>query len=215
MKVSPAVWTSALMVAGNPAVDLVNTLSNAGADATDRLGGAEAFAKWAHVAGLADHAALDGMLDEMRRDPRGAARLYARASALRDALVRGFSRIAKGEPAAEADLAEIAGWVVRGADASVIEAFDGGYRRAFKPETPELEKPIIEIARAAEKLLLEGDLHRLHVCAGHGCGWMFVDSSKNGKRRWCSMATCGTAAKVKKFRQRKKVPAGMRSRRNS
>jgi predicted RNA-binding Zn ribbon-like protein len=52
-----------------------------------------------------------------------------------------------------------------------------------------------------------GPLERLHSCGGERCEWMFLDLSKNGKRRWCSMATCGNDAKVKKFRSRSKSAA--------
>ncbi|WP_189611642.1 CGNR zinc finger domain-containing protein [Saccharospirillum salsuginis] len=33
--------------------------------------------------------------------------------------------------------------------------------------------------------------------------WLFLDLSKNRSRDWCSMANCGNAAKVRRFRQRK------------
>lgn len=35
------------------------------------------------------------------------------------------------------------------------------------------------------------------------CGWLFLDKSKGGRRRWCSMAVCGTAEKVRAYRKRK------------
>lgn len=40
------------------------------------------------------------------------------------------------------------------------------------------------------------------VGACPACGWLFLDTSKAGRRRWCAMATCGTAAKVRAFRAR-------------
>lgn len=35
------------------------------------------------------------------------------------------------------------------------------------------------------------------------CGWLFVDTSKGGRRRWCTMAVCGTSEKVRAHRERK------------
>jgi predicted RNA-binding Zn ribbon-like protein len=38
-------------------------------------------------------------------------------------------------------------------------------------------------------------LERTRICLGAECGWLFIDRSKAGRRRWCDMATCGNAAK--------------------
>jgi len=45
---------------------------------------------------------------------------------------------------------------------------------------------------------------RVRKCAGEGCALLFVDTSRAGDRRWCSMAGCGNKAKVAEFRQRKR-----------
>ncbi|WP_443691321.1 CGNR zinc finger domain-containing protein [Pseudomonas sp.] len=36
-----------------------------------------------------------------------------------------------------------------------------------------------------------------------GCTWLFIDTSKNHRRRWCSMATCGNRAKAQRHYQLK------------
>jgi predicted RNA-binding Zn ribbon-like protein len=56
------------------------------------------------------------------------------------------------------------------------------------------------IAFSASELLLCDDLKRLKQC--RSCGWLFLDKSKGGRRRWCDMKTCGNRAKVTRFRQR-------------
>jgi len=45
---------------------------------------------------------------------------------------------------------------------------------------------------------------RIRKCAGEGCALLFVDTSRSGERRWCSMAGCGNKAKVAEFRQRRR-----------
>ncbi|MGH7701051.1 MAG: CGNR zinc finger domain-containing protein [Gemmatimonadales bacterium] len=37
------------------------------------------------------------------------------------------------------------------------------------------------------------------------CGWFFLDASKNRSRRWCSMATCGSSAKARRYYRRRKA----------
>lgn len=46
------------------------------------------------------------------------------------------------------------------------------------------------------------DLTRLRRCADDGCGWLFLDASRNGSRRWCSSADCGNRARVRRHYRR-------------
>jgi predicted RNA-binding Zn ribbon-like protein len=58
------------------------------------------------------------------------------------------------------------------------------------------------LARAAVRLAAEVDPARLRVCDAPECGRWFVDTSKGGRRRWCSMARCGNRAKAARHRRR-------------
>jgi len=59
------------------------------------------------------------------------------------------------------------------------------------------------VSWACADLLEHGPLDRIKICPADDCGWLFLDVSKNRSRQWCSMTTCGNAAKVRRFRQRK------------
>lgn len=54
----------------------------------------------------------------------------------------------------------------------------------------------------ARRLLLSAALPKVRACPR--CGWLFLDTSKNGKRRWCSMSSCGSADKALNYYRRKK-----------
>jgi predicted RNA-binding Zn ribbon-like protein len=57
---------------------------------------------------------------------------------------------------------------------------------------------------ALDSLDLLGDpsASRLRRCGNTTCcGWLFLDTSKNQRRRWCAMETCGTADKMRRYRQ--------------
>ncbi|HZC21833.1 MAG TPA: ABATE domain-containing protein [Candidatus Binatia bacterium] len=62
------------------------------------------------------------------------------------------------------------------------------------------------IARSAVELLASDQLQFVRACASKTCQWLFLDESKNHRRRWCDMTKCGNRAKVKNFytRQRKR-----------
>lgn len=196
------------MIGGNPALNFINTASAwSSGDPVDRLGGAGGFAEWAEIAGLISENGLARLKAEIARRPAAAAKVYEEAQDLRATLWRIFGAIAAGEAVGDDDLKTLSVWKARAAQSCEIVRVEGGFRRACCNSAPALERPLRLIVEAAEELLLDGPLDRLHMCGGETCEWLFVDLSKNGRRRWCSMATCGNDAKVKKFRQRNKSAA--------
>ncbi len=69
-----------------------------------------------------------------------------------------------------------------------------GLRGAW--ELPEdLGLPLDQLALLAGELLTGAARDHVRLCPGENCGWMFLDP--RGRRRWCSMATCGNRAKVR------------------
>jgi predicted RNA-binding Zn ribbon-like protein len=67
-----------------------------------------------------------------------------------------------------------------------------------------LDRVLWPVVRSAADLVTSTDLERLRICKGAGCGWLFLDTSRNRSRRWCNMAVCGNRAKVKRFYERHK-----------
>ena len=53
------------------------------------------------------------------------------------------------------------------------------------------------VAASAVRLLLDGPLDRIGECAS--CCWLFLDTSRGGRRRWCSMAVCGARVKARRY----------------
>lgn len=70
-----------------------------------------------------------------------------------------------------------------------------------------LESPLWPVVWSAAILLTASEAAQVRVCGGPDCGWLFVDRSRNGLRRWCEMATCGTAAKSRRRAERGRTPA--------
>lgn len=75
--------------------------------------------------------------------------------------------------------------------------------------TPELvvERPttdakglLTRLARDGVELLTGPLRDRIHTCAADDCSLLFVDESRAGRRRWCSMNTCGARAKMSHYR---------------
>jgi predicted RNA-binding Zn ribbon-like protein len=68
---------------------------------------------------------------------------------------------------------------------------------ALEDALERLVDPLVESVAA-------GETGRLRVCANDGCRWVFEDTSPTGRRRWCSMASCGNRAKAARHRARRR-----------
>jgi len=70
------------------------------------------------------------------------------------------------------------------------------------------------LAEAAIDLLRTVDLKHVRICpiTEGGCGWLFLDRSRNSSRRWCAMADCGTQAKARRLTERRRADRATSSR---
>jgi predicted RNA-binding Zn ribbon-like protein len=64
---------------------------------------------------------------------------------------------------------------------------------------------LVTLAREAITLLGGEDAGHIRQCESPTCTLLFIDTSRKGTRRWCSMSACGTRAKVAEFRRRKRT----------
>ena len=76
-----------------------------------------------------------------------------------------------------------------------------GHRHVGDP----LDEALAGVAEPLVSLVAAGETHRLRICANDGCRWVFEDTSRTGRRRWCSMASCGNRAKAARHRARKRA----------
>jgi predicted RNA-binding Zn ribbon-like protein len=118
--------------------------------------------------------------------------------------------------AAAAELREaVRAVVAAGAPGSArLSAAAGAYplRLGDRAGGEDVLEPAGEGARAAVGLVVaaiaqvqvRGEWARLKVCPAPGCGWAFVDRSRNGSRRWCEMSSCGNQHKVRTYRARRR-----------
>ncbi len=70
----------------------------------------------------------------------------------------------------------------------------------------DLETMIWPVVWSAAELMTSHDLHYLRECASQECEWLFLDTSKNHSRRWCSMTSCGNRSKARTHYQRARKP---------
>ncbi|MGA4845027.1 CGNR zinc finger domain-containing protein [Streptomyces sp. G5(2025)] len=123
----------------------------------------------------------------------------AHARRLRDALFRVTTALAEGAGATPADLDTLN---EAAAHPPLVPAVgpDGGRRWARGSHGAGL---LSTVARDAVDLLTGPFAHRVRVCASDNCFLIYVDTSRPGRRRWCSMEHCGNLHKVRTLRARR------------
>lgn len=189
-------------VGGHPALDFVNTVQrwDGGRPAGEYLVDYAALAKWHAVTGLLDARTLRQLETGSQAARRKA---WQRATGLRDALYRLFAALAAGRPAAQKDLDELNRAVARTVSWRRMTAEGRNVVACWNFKGAPPTAILGPVAWSAAGLLERGPLDRIKACPpAHGCGWLFLDLSKNRSRTWCSMKTCGNVAKVRRFRAR-------------
>jgi predicted RNA-binding Zn ribbon-like protein len=142
-------------------------------------------------------------------EPARAADVYERAVALREAIYRIFVAHARGGAADAEDLALLNGELARGLAHARLAPGDAAYTWGWAGEAAHLDAPLWPVVRSAAELLTASRLlERVGQCADdRGCGWLFLDLSKNHSRRWCDINDCGNRAKQRRHYARARSTA--------
>ncbi len=181
----------------HPVLDFTNTVDSRGAEfGPDVLTDFRDLVSWGVRVGLIDTAeAAD--LQTVNKE-RGETAL-TRAKELREALYRIFAAPASAA-APDLDLLQQETGAAQTMRTLVPQA--GGFAWRWRADDPDTMTH--RIAFAAAYLLTSPGLARVHVCQGENCAWLFLDTSRSGRRLWCSEATCGTRNRVRRWRNRQR-----------
>jgi predicted RNA-binding Zn ribbon-like protein len=80
-----------------------------------------------------------------------------------------------------------------------------GHRHSVDDPTGEA---LARVTQPLVEAIASHSTDRFRICANDGCRWVFEDTSRGGRRRWCDMNTCGNRAKVRRFRSRHRSDDG-------
>jgi predicted RNA-binding Zn ribbon-like protein len=194
---------------GRLCLDFVNTLGDRPEDEPkeENLRRYDDLVAWGEAAGLVSEDEVAELLREAARHPGDAHAAFAGAIAFREAMYRLFSAIAaRAEPPAD-DLAAVNRAIAEAMAHGGLVPAHGHFHWQWQSAASAPDGMLWPVAWSAAELLTSEELHRVHECAGLDCSWLFMDMSKNGSRRWCSMETCGNRAKARRHRARQQVTA--------
>jgi predicted RNA-binding Zn ribbon-like protein len=182
-------------------LDFINTLELDGTDGVpdDHIPTVETAIGWFGVRSVAHEAALRLQADS---DPDA---WLDRVGAVRGALREIWDATVEG----------------RSSDTAAVELVNDTLRHLAPPElrptvagiavghrhddADPLGDALARLADALAEALADGDTSRFRICANDACRWVFEDTSRGGRRRWCDMQSCGNRAKVRRFRSRQRA----------
>lgn len=185
-------------------IDWVNTIAWRGSTPTESLHGLGDVIDWLVANGaLAADAATEIKRIMSSTHQAKMEALFAMTLSLRESLYEFLRSLANDAPLAAAHVESL--------DA-LLNHHPARQRMAYSPIgagwgiTAHLGATAIlaPVLWSAADLLVTGDYKRLRECANSRCLWLFLDDSKSGTRRWCSMQACGNRAKAHRHYQRKK-----------
>ncbi len=185
-------------------LDFANTWEDRGRPETEKLRSIDDLLTFATQSGIATPALVARVDDFRASHPGDARRALDDCLVLRERIYRMVSAQAAGKGASSEDLSGINRALAAAYAGQRLESNGGGYRWDWPSPEDGLAPILHPILRSLGELLVSGDLERLRECDGPACTWLFVDASRNGSRRWCSMKTCGNRAKAHRHYRRQK-----------
>lgn len=185
-------------------LDFVNTDDAQRGVRVDALRDFEGFVRWLESAGVLDEERASGIRRRAYQQPAGASASLMDARRIRASLRVLAERGATTDRARTDALAEINRVLGRSAGTRRVEArSDGSFARSFVPVGDAFAGLLIPIVESAADALILSELARVRRCADPRCPRVFLDITRNGRRRWCDMASCGNRAKAARFRGRR------------
>jgi predicted RNA-binding Zn ribbon-like protein len=183
-------------VGGDASLDFVNTTdwTPRGLE-RDRFTAYERLLEWARGAGLLVPGEARRMAQAALKHPRRAAATLDAAWDTRAVLRAVFASVVEGR--ANANALDRLNVLLAGVATHVrlLQGPGGQVSRGWAGLGESPESLLWPVVWNAANLLSSSDAERLRMCAGNDCGWMYVDRSRNGLRRWCEMSVCGTVEK--------------------
>lgn len=156
---------------------------------TETLNAAEDLSTWAAA----------NVSREARPLPR---REFERAIEARETIYRVFDATARGRTPAAPDLQSLNALLAASPARATLRRERSGFAWDVDARGATALSQLAPVLWSAGDLLTGGKLDRVKRCANPECGWLFLDDSRAGRRRWCSMQACGNRAKARRHYHR-------------
>jgi predicted RNA-binding Zn ribbon-like protein len=175
------------LVGGALCLDFANTINSRLHPEHDYLLNYSDLVGWADKVGILSPAQASQLQKRAKQNPDEAENALKNALSLRELLYRLLSSSAKDSEPKKEDLALFTKYHEDTISRGQLLKTEKHYITVWKLDAA-LDALLLPIIHSASELLLSNELGQVKQCPG--CGWLFLDTSKNQSRRWCSMNTC-------------------------
>lgn len=189
------------LVAGHAILDFVNTVEYRGRkESSDRLITFSDLVEWCEIAGVLSHHEKNRLSKSHIVNSQEAASALRSARILREHLRILLDPLHRETQAFEVSLAAFQRFAAK---LRLQVDYDMGAERFYFDVRVDTPWDIVSrLLDRAGHFLVDSPKLRVKQCNGPNCDWLFVDTSKTGRRRWCQPGTCGNIMRVRRFRER-------------
>ena len=191
--------------AGQLCLDFSNTvdwrMSN---QPDDRLGSYTHLVAWGLLVNILTEDEARDLIRKAATNPQAASTVFKRAVILREVIYRVFSAASRDLPADPADLSILNSEMNIAFKHLRITSTRNQFTWVWEGASDAFDRMLWPVARSSTDLLVSNKLNRVGECQGEGCGWLYIDTSKNHSRRWCNMNDCGNREKARQHYKRKR-----------
>lgn len=212
------------LVAGSVCLDFINTLDDRfSSEPKELLKNYIDLARFGEDTGILDTTQVDRLFELSEKNPEPAKKTLEAAIRLREAIYAVVWAIVTKKPvprgelflvnqyaqdaASHLSLVEVKPVGAMGTSTKDDSVKESEVAHKFEwryDDKNDFHAPLWPIAHSAAELLASDDLQFVRACASETCQWLFLDISKNHKRRWCDMTRCGNRAKFRAYYARQK-----------
>src|SRR5215471_11994045 len=129
-------------------------------------------------------------------------RAWKKIREIREELHVLFLSLASGSSPSARAMASLNARFANVASRRLLNCKDGAVEWKWSTSPGDPDRVLGPILLSAAELLVSGLSAKIGLCEGETCGWLFLDQSRAGRRRWCSMADCGNRAKARRHYHR-------------
>lgn len=184
---------------GNLALDLLNTVRISRGQVVDILGTPDGLRAWLRRNGLW----TEGILSQTLESPASARVALIEAHRLRLEIYRLVEAFSRGRKIPDATLFGVNRFLEASCTSAGLTSTRQGLRLEMRDRARDVLSGFAPFALAAARLVTTVQPSRVRRCASARCLTWFVDTSKGGRRRWCSMSRCGNRTKAERHRRKR------------
>lgn len=182
----------------------VNTLEIDRGRSVDHLPNVEVALRWFKRRRLMHRESMEQGIAAFRADPDAAEKAIARIRRVRAAM-RELAEATVERRLPDPKQLDRINRALRTPYTYVLVPSPDGGAWDHKHEGDPVEGALARLVESIAREVSQGHPERMRVCANEECRWVFHDTSRSGRRKWCDMATCGNRAKVARHRERRRA----------